>query len=118
MRTLIICAGFALALLTGPAWGGEVFGSANHMTPSCRVADPPRFEEGYCLGLVTGLASGAVKRSADLKAPSPFCLPPGVTGSQMVRVVVQYIEQRPQRMHEPFTVLAYETLKAAWPCKP
>jgi hypothetical protein len=66
MRTLIICAGFALALLTGPAWGGEVFGSANHMTPSCRVADPPRFEEGYCLGLVTGLASGAVKRSADL----------------------------------------------------
>jgi hypothetical protein len=35
----------------------------------------------------------------------------------MVLVVVKYIDERPERMHERFTKLAYEALKAAWPCK-
>jgi Rap1a immunity proteins len=52
-----------------------------------------------------------------LKVTPPFCVPPTATIGQMVRVVVKYIDQRPERLHEQFTVLAYEALKAAWPCK-
>jgi hypothetical protein len=34
-----------------------------------------------------------------------------------VALVVKYIEARPERMHEPFGVLALEAFKATWPCK-
>jgi hypothetical protein len=44
------------------------------------------------------------------------CRPREVTLGQIVRVVVQYIDSRPARMHEDFRVLAFEAMKAAWPC--
>jgi hypothetical protein len=40
-----------------------------------------------------------------------------VTNDQAVAVVIKYIEARPERMHEPFGMLALEALTAAWPCK-
>jgi hypothetical protein len=39
------------------------------------------------------------------------------TNDQLVRVVVAYIDARPERMHESFAVVALEALQAAWPCK-
>jgi hypothetical protein len=44
-------------------------------------------------------------------------LPQGLTNNQAVAVVIKYIEARPERMHEPFGLLAMEAMKAAWPCK-
>jgi hypothetical protein len=46
-----------------------------------------------------------------------LCLnvPSGVTTVQQVRVVVSYVEARPERMHESFRLLAFEALQAAWP---
>jgi hypothetical protein len=41
----------------------------------------------------------------------------GVTLGQEVRVVVAYIEARPELMHEPFRMLALEVLRSAWPCR-
>jgi hypothetical protein len=41
----------------------------------------------------------------------------GVTNTQIVRVVVVYIERRPQRMHENFKDLVLEALHDAWPCR-
>jgi hypothetical protein len=34
-----------------------------------------------------------------------------------MRVVVAYIEKRPERMHEPLADLAIEALQQAWPCR-
>lgn len=45
------------------------------------------------------------------------CAPGAVTKGQALKVVVQYIDQRPARMHEDFMKLAVEALQAAWPCK-
>jgi Rap1a immunity proteins len=46
------------------------------------------------------------------------CIPFGsVTQDQMVRVVVQYIDSRPTRMHEAFGKLALEAMRDGWPCK-
>jgi hypothetical protein len=44
-------------------------------------------------------------------------IPDGVTLGQEVKVVVAYIDARPARMHEPFTQLALEALRTAWPCR-
>src|SRR6266550_2415689 len=44
-------------------------------------------------------------------------IPRDVTYEQMVRVVIRYIEARPNRMHEPFRSLALEAIVGAWPCR-
>jgi hypothetical protein len=44
-----------------------------------------------------------------------ICAPDGVTLAQQVRVVVQYIDERPARMNENFKLLAVEAFQAAWP---
>jgi Rap1a immunity proteins len=45
------------------------------------------------------------------------CAGRGGAGAEGVRVVIKYIEARPERMQEPFGKLALEALEEAWPCK-
>jgi hypothetical protein len=45
------------------------------------------------------------------------CAPHGVALIEVVRVVVEYIHARPERMDERFTTLALEALHGTWPCK-
>jgi hypothetical protein len=100
--------------------GGSAFAeihesdSANYVMPGCRnyVSEDPRrgdiFKSGLCWGLISGLHYG----NSD-----SYCMPAQVTQVQGVRVVVQYIDARPARMHEDFRKLAVEAMTAAWPCK-
>jgi hypothetical protein len=46
-----------------------------------------------------------------------ICAPHGVILNDAVRVVVDFICARPERMDERFTALALEALTAAWACK-
>jgi len=45
------------------------------------------------------------------------CPPQNVTTGHTVRVVIAYIERRPERMHEDFRGLALEAIHEAWPCR-
>lgn len=63
--------------------------------------------QGFCAGMVVGISS-----------VDTVCRPGGLTTSQMVGVVIAYIEARPARMHEHFMELTREALQAAWPCSP
>ena len=65
----------------------------------------PRLYQGY--GYVYGHTRGIPFLCAGI---------PGVTSEEMVRVVVRYIETRPQRMNEPFIWLATSAPRDAWPC--
>jgi hypothetical protein len=69
------------------------------------------YEEGYQEALCIGTISGIREAAEDI------CVPNRADLDQMILVVVKYIQDRPQRMHEGFPKLAYEALKAAWPCK-
>ena len=92
--------------------------SAHALMPGCRnFLAPPKAEDlmailirGVCIGEVQGVWDTAV-------ALVGVCSPPQVTSGEAVRVVVQYIDARPARMHEPFDLLALEALTAAWPCR-
>ena len=87
--------------------------TANWVIDGCRnyltESDAGMFTQGVCAGRVNGLvwALDAVD----------FCTPSEANNKQIVRVVVRYIEQRPQRMHENFLSLTVEALKEAWPCR-
>jgi hypothetical protein len=93
---------------------GEAFAedplSANSNIIGCRnyisSSKDDLFFQGYCAGAVRALiefAAGA-------------CAPKGATNMQGVRIVLQYIDARPTRLHENFNKLAAEALRQAWPC--
>jgi hypothetical protein len=86
--------------------------TANFVMPGCREAEINRTEanaylRGLCVGMVSTLGAGLVPG---------MCRPANVTNFQMVRVVAKYIDDRPERQHESFRVLAIEAMRAAWPC--
>jgi Rap1a immunity proteins len=105
----------ALAILLALTVPVSAQSSANDMLSGCKglIGDktPPLREalrQGRCAGYVAGLVYA---RSVFL------CVPESATPEQGVRVVIRYIEARPERMHEPFGKLALEALEEAWPCK-
>ena len=87
--------------------------SANARLPGCRgfvSQTPSDFHQGICFGTIVGV-------SKVLSTTQYLCTPVGVTMNQMIRVVIRWIEARPQRMHESFAGLAAEALLDAWPCR-
>ena len=126
MRTAIMC-GALTALTITPTTAGaqEDRDSANHLMPGCQAAlnNTAHDLAAYCMGIVDGIAYTAALSSPDDIVLHPWgknkCLsiPSEVTIFQMARVVVAYIEERPQRMHESFYGLAIEALHDAWPCR-
>ena len=91
--------------------------SANYLMPACRnwiafAGDRQGIDEAMCAGIISGLAYTA----KFLRPDTSSCRPQGVTTGQMVRVVVAYIERRPERMYEDFRRLAIEAWHEAWPC--
>lgn len=91
--------------------------SANTLVPACKnfsaqahSPDEDIFQQGVCVGEVTGVWDIAL-------ALRVVCPPRGVSRGQAVRVVTQFIDARPARMHEALTTLALDALIAAWPCK-
>src|SRR5258707_5113054 len=104
LRGIVVVA--AMASYCGAASAEEV--SANYVIPGCRhfieSGNINPILQGWCAGIVSGL----VYLSNDV------CIPSQVTRSQSARVIVQYIEARPARMHEDFRKLALEAMRAAW----
>lgn len=50
--------------------------------------------------------------------PNIFCVPPGVTNLQHVRVVVSYLERHPQEQHNHLSLLTILAHMEAFPCTP
>jgi hypothetical protein len=89
--------------------------SANVFVPECQkflANNATDFGPGLCSGIVYVL--GYVGKALPPQFSS--CIPDSTTNAQGVRVVLAYIERRPQRMHEDFRRLAIEALHEAWPC--
>ena len=103
----------ALALLgqQGAASAQDV--SANAMMPGCRdlmnASERNGSEQAKCLGIV---------RTMHYFARYYFgaCNPDGATVGETLRVIVSYVDQRPERVHERFEDLALEAILEAWPC--
>jgi Rap1a immunity proteins len=100
----------ALMLSGGSAFAVDM-ASANYVMPGCRAFLNKTNTDVFLSGLCHGLIAGAQYRSQEI------CEPDGITHGQEVRVVVQYIDARPARMHEDFRKLALEAIRAAWPCQ-
>ncbi len=119
MRTAMVCGALVALTVTAAGAAQDPRFSANHFFPDCKAfAEEPDRPLNFGMGRCTGIIEGLVYLLDDVSA-SPFCVafPATVSTSQAARVVVRYIEARPQRMHESFARLAMEALHDAWPCR-
>jgi Rap1a immunity proteins len=94
--------------------------SANALLPYCKYAsvDRPRggFDVGWGVGLCYAMIVGVGYVTGDMPEHLRSCRPDKVTNEQLVRVVISYVEARPERMHEDIRQLALEAFHRAWPC--
>jgi hypothetical protein len=74
------------------------------------------FRTGRCWGIIEGIISAGY--SLGICLPSGPALPEGPPMGQIMRVVVNFIEAHPAKMHEGFVPLAVQALWGAWRCKP
>lgn len=67
----------------------------------------------FCLGYVTGASEGLFY--ADNR--NVVCFSDGVTVEQLKKVVMKYLNDNPQKLHESYVPLIYSSIKEAFPCK-
>lgn len=104
--SLIISGGPVIAEVLEPdSAKSALSGCRDYVSGNAKNDDP--FKSGFCLGSISSLSYKSKE----------ICLLPGVTQAEAVRAVVQYIDAQPSRINEDFRKLAFEALKAAWPCE-
>src|SRR5262245_59666868 len=77
--------------------------SGNSLMPACRsfLTDGDRRDligQGDCIGTISTIFYFG-------KTHFGLCIPDGANAGQAVSVVIRYIDQRPERMHENFRAL-------------
>jgi len=88
-------------------------GSANHAMQGCRELVNQSNRDAR---LQTECAS-TVRTMIYVATSRGICPPSGATVGQAVKVIVAYIDARPERLHEQFEPFALEALQQAWPCR-
>jgi hypothetical protein len=123
MKATIIVCGTVTALSMATANAGQDW-SASAMLPGCktligeefrrgggRLGKVEFYEAGQCAGMLYVVGN-------TLNSGQCIDVPDGAyTVNQFARVMVRYIEARPQEMHRSFLALAWEALRDAWPNK-
>lgn len=89
--------------------------SGNAFLPYCQAALAQRETSGA--GICAGIVIAASSYGPYMREPLRNCVPSELPTGQKIRVVVKYLEDRPTRLHESFSVLVLEALRAGWPCK-
>ncbi len=76
---------------------------------------------GHCIGYLQGYWSAwqiwsLANKESGGKLRSPACIPDGVTTGEIVRVVVKYLKDHPNKLHEDAGILVFWALSGAYPC--
>jgi len=118
---IAVAIAFCVAIVSATGQQVDADTSANAAFLGCKAFAEGRItnatlanQAGFCAGVVHGLSS-----VAEYLTPPEWqsCAPPTSDARQLARVVISYIEARPQRMHEDFRRLTLEAFHNAWPCK-
>ena len=85
------------------------------------------YPSGWCFGFVNGFLEGfdastlaASKTYAEYleSRTSYICIPEEATIGQDIRVIIKWLNEHPERLHEDAGALIFIALKTAFPCAP
>jgi hypothetical protein len=108
-----IAANLTVALaFCGPAFarsGTDLVGACHGVLENNRPEAGEALNQGVCMGTVfTLMQLGPTTLN--------ICPPPSSTNYQGIRVVLKFIDDKPERLNEEFVGLAIDALRKAWPC--
>ena len=118
LKNMLILGFVAAVLFATPVRAQEFSADSNYLLGSCqitvRVADNPgttltkyeAWRDGYCRGIVEGVG----------QASPLVCPTDGVITGQMIRVVVKFMQDHPERLNLRGTMLVNIALSEAFPC--
>ena len=96
--------------------------TGNYLLRQCREAikiidgkDGDIQDASYCFGFVRATYSALQMDASDFGVCPPSG---GVTGEQGVRIVVKFLNEHPERLHEDAFVLAFVAMGQAFVCPP
>jgi Rap1a immunity proteins len=118
MRIYIILAGLALLLIGRVS--GTVVDKGADAQKSCRLLVQKSFrdqDEARFAGSCEGMIETAMLFSSNLPAEVRACPPAQGSPLESAKVLLQYIDNNPDRLSEPGITLALEALRDAWPCR-
>jgi hypothetical protein len=73
---------------------------------------------GQCLGMMQGITNLNTIYELALQKNALFCNPEqGITNGEAAKIVVKYLNNNPQKFHEPKIELAIQAFREAFPCK-
>ncbi len=86
--------------------------SCQHLAEAC-AAEVGTFQQGYCIGYVSGVAASYV--------PAPggttFCAPVSATRGQLEAITAKWLKAHPEKWHLAPWRCVVESLAADFPCR-
>jgi hypothetical protein len=117
---LILCVSIAVPVAKTQNNTMDVGDSGNAFLSLCgNMPDnaPSGFQQGDCLGYVVGV-DDAIRMAYDVQNQTqPYCVPEEVTHGQVVRVLIKFIHDHPEKAHAETRMLEFQALIGAFPCK-
>lgn len=118
MKHLLIFLFLCLSSSLAVEQSTENIRDGNHLLRRCQASiavtdrgswkdEHEAFDAGFCHGLIEGVTYYA----------SSVCLTDGVTGNQMARVVIKFLEDNPENLNADESMLVKAALTKAFPCK-
>ena len=72
--------------------------------------------EGYCIGFIDTLVYMQTLLTVAHNVDPSFCVPDGYSNEQGIRVLVKYLTNHPEKLHQPYVMLSMLALMEAFPC--
>lgn len=96
--------------------------SANYLQHACRSfvdGDEHYFEAGVCGGMLEAIRQFAQVRSGARHKVSglSITIPAGVTRGQLAKIFLKYVDDHPEKLHEPAAFVVLESLRLAFQAK-
>ena len=139
MHTLlrVICVSILAATAFGQTSSKDISQSGNVFADVCSVVDKHEHlsemdvsDGAYCAGFMGGVRDGAGMAFTTIKSIDPsysylkgsmedfrVCFPDRVTGAQLIRVVLKFIRENPDKAHLPTVGLIVLADLQAFPCE-
>lgn len=96
----------------------QACGAAQKQSDGIRISDEETIGSIYCIGYVSGFLDSLALSAAASGAGQKICLPQrGITNDQAVRVLVKFLRENPQTLHESGRMSFYIALAKTFPCR-
>jgi len=100
--------------VTHPSQAARSMYTGSELLDFCSKDQEPDW--GVCLGFIVGVSSSFDCEQLLLGRFS-FQPPDGATAGQMKKIVIKYLNERPEKLHLPAASLAAAALSEAFPCQ-